>query len=47
VGYAEYSQRALLARWADYLERPAAAPRQTSLGTDAANGHQAGKAILA
>jgi hypothetical protein len=32
VGYAEYSQRNLLARWADYLERPAAPPAQASIG---------------
>jgi phenylpropionate dioxygenase-like ring-hydroxylating dioxygenase large terminal subunit len=32
VGYAEFGQRNLLARWADYLERPASAPPRTSLG---------------
>jgi hypothetical protein len=51
VGYAEYGQRNLLARWADYLERPAAPPRQTSIGTGpsgaAVNGHQSEKAVLA
>jgi hypothetical protein len=35
VGYAEYSQRNLLARWADYLERPAAQPAQPRIGTAA------------
>ena len=35
VGYAEYSQRSLLARWADYLERPAAPPAQARIGTAA------------
>src|SRR4029453_4528295 len=29
VGYAEWGQRNLLARWADYLERPAGAPPRT------------------
>jgi phenylpropionate dioxygenase-like ring-hydroxylating dioxygenase large terminal subunit len=37
VGYGEYSQRDLLARWADYLERPAAPPAMASLGV---NGYQ-------
>jgi phenylpropionate dioxygenase-like ring-hydroxylating dioxygenase large terminal subunit len=35
VGYAEYSQRNLLARWADYLERPAAPPAKARIGTAA------------
>jgi hypothetical protein len=39
VGYAEHNQRTLLSRWADYLERPAAAPPQTSVGTRAAGGN--------
>jgi phthalate 3,4-dioxygenase subunit alpha len=48
VGYAEYGQRNLLARWADYLERPAAPPPPASLGTDdAGSAGSAGKAVLA
>jgi hypothetical protein len=51
VGYAEYGQRNLLARWADYLERPSAAPPQTSIGDGpgeaAVNGLEAPKAVPA
>ena len=34
VGYNEYNQRALLNRWADYLEKPAEQVQQLSVGTD-------------
>ena len=34
VGYNEYNQRALLNRWADYLERPVDGIQQLSVGTD-------------
>jgi hypothetical protein len=51
VGYAEYGQRNLLARWADYLERPAAAPPRTDIGggpgDTAVNGHRTQKAVPA
>jgi hypothetical protein len=39
VGYAEFGQRNLLARWADYLERPAGAPPRTSIGVRPATGN--------
>jgi hypothetical protein len=32
VGYGEYNQRALLARWADYLERPVGEVAKTITG---------------
>jgi phenylpropionate dioxygenase-like ring-hydroxylating dioxygenase large terminal subunit len=51
VGYAEYGQRNLLARWADYLECPAAAPPRTDIGggpgDTAVNGHRTQKAVPA
>lgn len=34
VGYNEYNQRALLNRWADYLDRPIEQVQQVSVGTD-------------
>ena len=32
VGYGEYNQRALLAKWADLLEQPVASMGRTELG---------------
>jgi phenylpropionate dioxygenase-like ring-hydroxylating dioxygenase large terminal subunit len=49
VGYAEYGQRNLLARWADYLERPAAPTRASARDASsgaAGNGSMAGAAVL-
>ncbi|MCL2582439.1 MAG: aromatic ring-hydroxylating dioxygenase subunit alpha [Streptosporangiales bacterium] len=44
IGYAEFGQRNLLSRWADYLERPPVQPGQTSIGT-AAGGQKEKEAL--